>query len=248
MAENASRLSPGAHRTAELLPADRVVTVPAASDGTQILDGVRGRDVLVRNLRLAAELHAAIDDFVITVGGDCGVDVAPISAARRRYGERLTVLWLDAHPDVYGPDDLASGAFHGMVVRTLLGDGPAALTPTHPLTPDQFVLAGVRAGDASERAYLRRAGLRVHDVDQLEDAFDGLTGPTYVHLDLDVLDPTEFASIGYPEPDGVAASQLADLISRLGNIVGAAITEHAPAADDPDEAEVIRRLGTALCR
>lgn len=38
----------------------------------------------------------------------------------------LTVLWIDAHPDVYSPQTLPSGAFHGMVVRALLGDGPPA--------------------------------------------------------------------------------------------------------------------------
>jgi arginase len=40
---------------------------------------------------------------VITAGGDCAVDIAPIAAARARYGEELTVLWIDAHPDVYSP-------------------------------------------------------------------------------------------------------------------------------------------------
>jgi arginase len=191
---------------------------------------------------------AEIDDFVITVGGDCAVDIAPIAAACQRYGDELTVLWIDAHPDVYGPGELPSGAFHGMVVRTLLGDGPALLTPTQTLAPAQVILAGVRAGGDSERDYLRKTGLRVHGVDELEKAFDGLSGPTYVHFDLDVLDPAEFGSVCYPEPDGPRASRLVELISCLDNVVGAAITEHAPAGDDPGEAEVIRRLGAALRR
>jgi arginase len=76
----------------------------------------------------------------------------------------------------------------------------------------------------------------------------GLTGPVYVHIDLDVLDPAQFGSICYPEPDGVAPQRLIDLVSRLDNVVGAAITEHAPSggAGDSGESEVIRRLGAAL--
>jgi arginase len=177
--ERAPLLASGAHRTADLLQADTVVTVPVAGGGAEITDGIRAREVLAENLKLTGDALAEIDDFVITVGGDCGVDIAPIAAARRRYGDQLTVLWIDAHPDVYGPGELPSGAFHGMVVRTLLGDGPALLTPAQTLAPAQVVLAGVRAGGASERAYLRKTGLHVHGVDQLENAFDGLTGPTY---------------------------------------------------------------------
>jgi arginase len=244
--ERAPLLTSGAHRTAELLRADTVVSVPVANGSHEITDGIRAREVLAENLKLTGEALAEIDDFVITVGGDCGVDIAPIAAARRRYGDQLTVLWIDAHPDVYGPGELPSGAFHGMVVRTLLGDGPALLTPAQTLAPTQVILAGVRAGGASEREYLRKTGLRVHGVDQLEKAFDGLPGPTYVHVDLDVLDPTEFGSVCYPVPDGVRSSYLVELISRLDNVVGAAITEHAPAGDNPGEADIIRRLGAAL--
>ncbi|OLF16215.1 arginase family protein [Actinophytocola xanthii] len=254
----APALVPGAYRTAELVPADTVVSVPVADDVADggaddvadgnIVDGIRASRKLVENLRRTGDVLSEIDDFVITVGGDCGVDVAPIAAARRRFGDELTVLWIDAHPDVYGPGELASGAFHGMVVRTLLGDGPSALTPTSTLAPAQMILAGVRAGGAGEREYLRRTGLRVHGVEQLEAAFDGLSGPTYVHIDLDVLDPTEFGSVCYPEANGVRSSRLVELVSQVDDVVGAAITEHAPVGENPAEAEIIRRLGAALRR
>lgn len=44
------------------------------------------------------------------------------------------------------------------------------------------------------------------------------------------------------------ASDLVELISRLDDVVGAAITEHAPTTDNPGEAAIIRRLGAALRR
>jgi arginase len=247
---NASRLVAGARRTAELVEADALVTVPVLEAGGDKKAGIRALDVLLENLRLTREALAGIDDRVITVGGDCGVDLAPIAAAGAAHGTTLTVLWLDAHPDCYTTQTLPSGAFHGMVVRTLLGDGPAPLTPGHLLAPEQVVLAGVRAGDAPQHEYIEKTGIRTAGVDDLESALDGLTGPVYVHIDLDVLDPAEFASVCYPEPDGVPLQRLVDLISRLDNVVGAGVTEHAPAGgtSSAGEAEAIRRLGVAIRR
>lgn len=247
---DASRLVAGARRTAELVAADALVTVPVLETGGEKEEGIRAHAAVVENLRLTREALADIDDVVITAGGDCGVDLAPIAAAGERHGTALTVLWFDAHPDCYSTQTLQSGAFHGMVVRTLLGDGPAALTPERLLRPAQVVLAGVRAGDASEREYIAENGIRVVGVEEIERVLDGLTGPVYVHIDLDVLDPKEFGSVCYPEPVGVPAERLIDVVSRLDNVVGVGITEHAPVdgAGDPAEAEVIRRLGAALAR
>ena len=246
----APQLMAGARRAAALIPADAVVTVPVLGTSGEKVCGIRALDVLVENQRLTQKTLAGIDGQVITVGGDCAVDIAPIAAARARYGDALTVLWIDAHPDVYSPQTLPSGAFHAMVVRALLGDGPAGLTPERPLTPQQVIIAGERANVASEHEYLARTGLRRHGVDDLERVLDGLRGPVYVHIDLDVLEPTVFGSTCYPEPNGVQPQRLIDLVTRVDDIIGAAITEHAPSADDidPSEAEIIRRLGAALAR
>jgi arginase len=245
---NARHLMAGARRTAELVQADATVTVPVPSRAGKRDAGVRALDVLLETLRLTEEALAAIDDPVLTVGGDCAVDLAPICAARARHGDELAVLWIDAHPDVYSPETLPSGAFHGMVVRALLGDGPAPLNPGKPLAPGQVTIAGERAGAPAEHEYLEAKGIRTHGVSDLEEALDGLTGPLYVHVDLDVLDPAEFGSICYPEPGGVAAQRLTSMLSRMDNVVGAAITEHAPSGGTGTaaEAEIIRRLAGAI--
>jgi arginase len=206
--------------------------------------------VLLENLRLTRDALGRIDDVVVTAGGDCGVELAPVAEARARCGDQLTVLWIDAHPDVSTPQTLPSGSFHGMVLRTLLGEGAAPLTPEEPLAPEQVILAGIRAFEPGQREYLDEAGIRWYGVEDLEGALDGLTGPVYVHVDLDVLDPAEFASTCYPEPNGVPLQRLIDLISQVDNVVGASITEHAP-PDDGDhagDADLIRRLGSALRR
>jgi len=225
-----------------------VVAVPVLEAGGGKEAGIRALSVLVENLRLTQQALADAGDVVITAGGDCGVDLAPIAAASAQHGRALTVLWFDAHPDCYTAQTLPSGAFHGMVVRTLLGDGPAPLTPERLLAPEQVVLAGVRAGDATEHDYIAKTGIQTVGAGDLDSVLDGLTGPVYVHIDLDVIDPAEFGSVCYPEPDGVPSRRLIDLVSRLDNVIGAGITEHAPDphADRAGEAEVIRQLGAAL--
>lgn len=240
----------GARRTAELVPADARATVPVLDADGEIAAGVRALGVLLENLRLTQDALAGIDDVVVTAGGDCGVELAPVAAARARYGDQLTVLWIDAHPDVSTPQTLPSGSFHGMVLRTLLGEGAAPLTPEEPLAPQQVILAGVRSFELGQREYIEQAGIRFYRVEDIECTLDDLTGPVYVHVDLDVLDPSEFASTCYPEPDGVPVQRLIDLVSRVDKVVGASITEHAP-SDDVDvdsDADVIRRVGAALCR
>ncbi len=84
-----------------------------------------------------------------------------------------------------------------------------------------MVLAGVRVGDATQYEYIERTGIRRVGAENLESVLDGLTGPVYVHIDLDVLDPAEFGSVCYPEPDGVPSQRLIDLVSHLDNVVGA---------------------------
>lgn len=240
----------GAHRAAALVPAATMVTVPVLDDAGEKAAGVRALDVLVENQRRIREALAGIDDQVITVGGECSVDIAAIGAAHARHGDRLTVLWIDAHPDVFSPQTLPSGAFHGMVVRALLGDGPAGLALEHPLAPRQVILGGERAGEAPEHEYIAATGLRRHGVADLARVFEDLAGPVYLHVDLDVLEPTVFGSTCYPAPGGVHPQHLAELIAQAGDVVGAAITEHAPSGDEVNEAEaeVIRQIGTALAR
>ncbi|WP_197684012.1 arginase family protein [Allokutzneria albata] len=120
--------------------------------------GVRSFDVIEENARLVRKALAGTDDLVITVGGDCGVDLSPVAAARARYGDQLTVLWIDAHPDLYTPQTLPSGAFHGMVLRTLLGDGHAALVPEQPLNPEQVIFTGRGPGTPRSWTSWRRRG------------------------------------------------------------------------------------------
>jgi arginase len=212
---------------------------------------------LVRELA-DAEL-AVLEAPVITIGGDCGADLASVQQAVASHpAGSVAVVWFDAHGDLNNVSTSPSGAFHGMVVRALLGDGPDGLAATGParLHHEQLVLAGTRALDDGESAFVDKMGITVISPDGFEDpqtlvrAVEA-TGASavYLHIDLDVLDPSAVDGIGYPEPFGVTPGQLADVVRALRarfELAGAAITEFAPESPEAagrDLPVILRVLG-----
>ena len=211
---------------------------------------------LVRERSLA--VLAEVNDWALAIGGDCGIALAPVEHALATTGGDLAVVWFDAHPDLNTLESSPSGAFSGMVLRTLLGDGLAALVPSVPLAADRLVLAGVRSVDDQEDAYLAGSGITRLDVAELETA-DGLvaavgaTGAAsvYLHIDLDVLDPAEIDGVGEPVPFGLSVAQLVQAIRAVKArypLAGASIAGFSPSSAEAagDDLPAILRIIGAL--
>ncbi|MEU0811793.1 arginase family protein [Streptomyces sp. NPDC005970] len=260
-ARNPQRLVEGAHRLGALLPAVRRTVVEIDPSPGQYLDGVRHLDVLTRSLEATrAALSQSGDDTLLAVGGDCGIELAPVARAVARHGDSLAVVWFDAHADLNTPGISPSGGFHGMVLRALLGEGPSRLLPGpgERLSSRQLVLAGVRALDPAERDFIESEGIRSLAVQALREpgrlvSAVAATGAThvYIHLDLDVLDPAGFPSLSCPEPGGLHPDELRAALyalMRRFTVAGMGITEHAPAADSAGGDHVLQRIlgGMAL--
>ncbi|MEV5705357.1 GNAT family N-acetyltransferase [Actinoallomurus sp. NPDC052274] len=232
----AHRLRAGARLLADLLPtADRV--------SVDIVDGAGAAALTGNALRIRAALERAGGRFAVTLGGDCGVELEPVAAAARRYGDRLAVVWFDAHGDLNTPASSPSDAFHGMVLRTLLGDGPADLVPGRPLKPGQVVLAGVRDLDPAEHEYATAAGIPVVDDPEALVEAVGDASAVYVHIDLDVLDPSVFRSVGLPTPGGLTPDRLLAMVRALARrfeVAGLGITEYEPAR--PEDQDLLAGL------
>ncbi|MBK4347465.1 arginase family protein [Lacisediminihabitans sp. G11-30] len=248
------RLIDGAEAIREDLPVSSTVRVDIPSgagsdEGTpvqRLSSIVAVRDALLAEISMSTGL-------AITIGGDCGVELAPIGRAIET-GD-TAVLWLDAHPDLNTPASSPSGAFHGMVVRTLLGEGPDVATPSIPLDPRHLVLAGTRAFDEAEAEYAQSAGIGVIAPEDLDAAAvtESLvaTGASrvYIHVDLDVLDPAFIDGVGFPEPFGVTLPQLLEVIAAAKAalpLAGAGVTEFAPAAPEAavdDLGSILRIIG-----
>ncbi|TCO57019.1 arginase family protein [Actinocrispum wychmicini] len=211
-----SRLLPDACLALAQLAGDiayvKPYVVSVASTTSPVVDGIANRVELIANRSAQLEALEAPEGSVLTIGGDCAVEVAPIGVARFRHGEGLGVHWFDAHPDLNTPSTSPSGAFHGMALRALFGEGDPSFAAKPALR--HAVLVGARSIDDGERAAL---------------ALVGTTGEcAYVHVDLDVLEPTEFDGACYPEPDGLSVAEVAAAIQAIPvPVVGAGITECA---------------------
>jgi len=197
-------------------------------------------DILQHARRAHALLAEATPERVVTIGGDCGVDLVPASYLASRYGDDLAVVWLDAHADLNTPASSPSGTFHGMVLRSLLGEGDAEVLEQAftPVEPYQVFLAGVRTFDPPEFACFEEKRLSLFKPEDLthperlteQIAARGFT-KLHVHLDLDVLEPALFLSTGYPTPQGVTPEALTELLRALQEtfeLVGFTLTEFAP--------------------
>jgi arginase len=254
------RLIDGAEAIRGDLPAARThqVPVPAAA-GESLGTGVNRFSSLAA-VREATEAELALLEApVVTVGGDCGAELASVQHALAAHPDgTVAVVWFDAHGDLNDVASSPSGAFHGMVLRALLGDGPDGLASTGAarLTPDRLVLAGVRALDEGESAFVESSGIRSLSAGELEDPeaiVDAVaaTGATavYLHIDLDVLDPSAIDGIGYPEPFGVQPERLTEAIRALRRrfeLAGAGLMEFAPESPEAagrDLPVILRILG-----
>jgi arginase len=256
----AMRLQDGAEAIRGDLPAaaTRTVEVPLGA-GDAVGSGVN-RFSSIATVR--ERLVRALDDvpegsMPLVIGGDCGVELGAVEHALRR-APGLAVVWFDAHADLHTPGDSPSGAFHGMVARALLGDAVPGLVPERALAPGRLVLAGTRALDPDEERHVAETGVpllppgAVDDPVALADAV-AATGAdaVYIHVDLDVLDPEDIGGIDFPEPFGVRVPALVAAIRALRErlpLVGAGITEFAPASADDARADLaaILRVLSAL--
>ena len=254
----ALRLVDGALAIAGDLPAQRTTTVDVPAEAGDALGTAVERLSAIQMITARhAEALTSVDGIPITIGGDCGVGLA--ATARSIADGDTAVVWLDAHADLNTPESSPSGAFHGMVLRTLLGDGPASLVPEVVLPPGRLILAGTRSLDPAEEEAIERLGIVMippPDDDgagwpaAVADAV-AATGASRVHLhiDVDVHDPSEFDAVAFPEPFGVSAATVLATVRAIlhrARLAGAAITEFGPASADDvsgDLAVILRIIG-----
>jgi len=253
------------------LPASATILVEVPVEaGESLGTGVHRYSTLVRVRELTTQALSQAGGTPIMIGGDCGAALAAVefAAAQGRSdaagdgsGEGdLAVLWLDAHPDLNSPDTSPSGAFNGMVLRAIAGDGAEGLVldPATRVAPSKLVLGGIRAIDDGERDFIDEHDVTVLTVEDLSDpalvvgALEQ-TGAArvFVHVDLDVLDPSALAGLSYPMPFGVGPAELVALLKAVDDrfpLAGASIAGFSPASPDVaiDDLPTILRVVGAL--
>ncbi|WP_407358350.1 arginase family protein [Microbacterium sp. LTA6] len=229
--------------------ATTVLDVPVEA-GESLGTGVRRLSALLRTRELVRE-HGGADTVVI--GGDCSVTVAAL-AALPSGTEDLAVVWCDAHPDLHTPESSPSGAFSGMALRAVLGEGEPQLALSPGVPRARIVTVGVRNPDDGEIEHLDGLSrLSVADLDQVDALAQAVaaTGASrvWVHIDVDVLDPADIVGVSSPAPFGISPATLGAAIRRLRErvpLAGATIAGFAPstpAAAVDDLGALLRLVG-----
>jgi len=232
-------------------PEETVVVPEPDGLASEVDRGIKARKVLLSQAQAArAAIERHDPDRVVTLGGDCLVDLAPMAYLNRKY-PKLGVLWIDAHPDVMSAAEFSHA--HAHVLAMLLGRGDEAFTAEVPekLTASRVMIAGMSAWTDAEGPILKELGIRHTPAADIADnsqpildwiKAEGITHLA-VHFDLDVLDPAHFSPLlfnrpGAPEDafDGIVQGtmrleQVVRLLkdaAAVTDMVGLAIAEHLP--------------------
>ncbi|MFT4157108.1 MAG: arginase family protein [Microbacterium sp.] len=253
-ASRAMLLIDGASAIAGDLPraATTVLDVPVEA-GESLGTGVRRLSALLRTRELIADAisSTAMADDTVLIGGDCSVTVAALAAVPGGTDD-LAVVWCDAHGDMNIPESSPSGAFSGMALRAVIGEGEPQLVLSPGIPRERVIAVGMRNVDDAEVDQVQGLTLLsaadLNSADALADAV-AATGAkrVWVHIDVDVLDPAELSGVTEAVPFGVTTASLSAAIRRLRDrvpLAGATISGFAPRtpADAVDDLGALLRL------
>jgi arginase len=147
---------------------------------------------------------------------DCSPSLTTLPAVARHRPD-ATILWLDAHADFNTPETTASQYLGGMCLAAACGLWePGLVDEDAPrVDPARVVMCGVRDLDGPEIVLLETKGVvRLARPGLLADALAG--ADVFVHLDLDVLDPSILPS-PFPAPGGLSDGGLRTLLAEVAD-------------------------------
>ncbi|ANI29333.1 agmatinase [Yersinia entomophaga] len=233
-----ARFGPKALRVAERIgPYDHVLNLAPA----RLLSAADLGDVVFSNRFDLTQAHLDIQNTLsrlkasgilpLSVGGDHSMTLPILRAlgAERPVG----VIHFDAHCDTAGL--FYGNQHHGSLFRQAVLDGV--------IDPCRTVQVGIRGPDEYFWEFSRDSGMTVihaeavfergvHSIVEQVKTVVG-TGPVYISVDIDSLDPSFAPGTGTPEVNGLLPRELFGMLRGLAgvNMVGGDIVEVAPQYD-----------------
>lgn len=180
-------------------------------DFTRPPGGIRNEQLVLDHVRrIASALETATDQFTLVLGGDCSVLLGCLLGLSRQ--DDLGLIFIDAHSDFSTPETSTSGAVAGMHLAFSTGRGNTELARLRNgralLREENIVAIGVRDGDFGQSG-IRTARDSAEALSYLPDR------DFFIHLDVDVLDPSLMPFVDSPEPGGFDPSTLTSLLRPL---------------------------------
>ena len=172
--------------------------------------------------------------LLTVIGGDHCTAIATLSAQARRH-PGLSVLWVDAHPDLC---DFSRGG------RWTCGCALRRAIDASGIAPERVVIIGGRDYDPEELVYIRDHGMTLVGARELastpdaalKTVADALAGKeVHVSFDIDVVGPAFAPATEIPSPGGLTTRQALELLHVVGNaakFVGLDMVEVSPPFDN----------------
>ena len=180
---------------------------------------------------------------LISLGGDHSITYPILWAFHKKF-PNLTILHLDAHPDLYDEFE-GSRLSHACPFARIMEERLAR----------RLVQVGIRTATRHQREQAERFGVEIIEMRAMETAANlQLEGPLYISFDMDVLDPAFAPGISHYEPGGMSVREALTTIQSVRvPIVGADIVEFNPVRDRDDQtamvaAKIVKELAAAMIR
>lgn len=183
--------------------------------------------------------HLEAGKFLLTLGGEHSLTLAPVRAARAVCGE-IGVVQFDAHADLREEFE-GTPYSHASVMRRIHDQGIPALP------------VGIRSLSKPEAEFARAAGLPIVwaselgelEGERLDRLLAALPERVYLTFDIDYFDPSLVPATGTPEPGGGAWYPTLRLLWRLfaaKRVVAMDVVELAPLGGQPASDFVAAKL------
>ena len=185
--------------------------------------------------------------FPICIGGDHSMSMGTVAGVTR--GERIGLIWVDAHTDFNIPSTTDTGNIHGMPVSHLVGLGDERLVNIGgvgaKIRPEDIVMIGIRSVDNEERELLRSRGASIYTMKEIDrigmarvadETLEKLAHVKRIHVsfDADSLDPSIAPGVGTPVSGGLTfreAHLLMELLADSGKVSSLDLVEVNPILD-----------------
>jgi agmatinase len=173
--------------------------------------------------RMTAAVRAAFAEGpTVVLGGDHAVTYPVLRGMAAAGIAPPQIVHIDAHPDIY--DDFEGDPLsHASPFARIMENGLAA----------GLTQLGIRTMNAALKAQVERFGVAAFAPEQHAAGLAALpSGPTYISIDLDGLDPAFAPGVSHHEPGGLTTREALEVIWRApGPVIGGDIVELNPDRD-----------------
>ncbi|HSQ25911.1 MAG TPA: agmatinase [Anaerolineales bacterium] len=157
----------------------------------------------------------------LCLGGDHAITY-PVFLAYAQHYDKINILHIDAHPDLYDEFD-GNRLSHACPFARIMETGKVG----------RLVQIGIRSLNTHLRQQIERFHAESYPVEGwTTELVTSLQGPLYLSLDIDGLDPAFAPGISHHEPGGLTTREVLSIIQAIqAPLVGADIVELNPTRD-----------------